>query len=754
MSEITKLSLWNDPGFTDGSVEVPQYSGIDTLPAPTLTLDNTEIVPSKARFFSELKLKIPYNDALNFSYLKMTVKYNDDNVCFYYGFIDSVTLGSDNLDFPLVNIAFHIDLWRTYLKQAVFGSGLVKRRPRGLQDPIQALTPRYKKVSDRAFNLIPETMVGGGAYWAIINYCYESADHTTSEGRVIVVPVAKDPSVIYYMKMDANGTVYQVPKLEDWLLSKFDEILGLAPSSISSVFLSPVPPLKLYSGTGALNDPFIVVGATPTPTPTVRTYSGVNQPKAYDINNNGYIVVSDGRTIRPENDWDSAIIYAISGDYQHVPYAYINLRGYIKVNGSVVLSTDGDNVRTLGAMPIDDYMRAVLGEPAFNALQNGDTITFTNAYGLYSSGSLDMYYHRDHIPYSDNWNVYYDWIIDVSGALPSNQVFTFNNGSFGSGWVVVNGEFSLTSVTLTTYSEATTSAEYGFIEGVDEDENPRYGALYTKTNRFAEYSASLGSTIRTTDTEQFIVTDLDGSIVASVPWGFELRDYTFRCVISATSGYVQFRFDNLNSSAEGLQFTIPLPTLDITSNSWSAYLYSGRRDYDIEQRKIARDQAMVEGVIKSVTGGYQSGLIGGLKEDMSLAGAGLVGAIGAGAGVAGSAIGYKLSEYYGDKLQGMSDQLQSKQLDSITTGGNGPDWLYYGRPYQIRSMVPDDYSLARFNKDVSLNGISVSEPVEDCTALIRESGPLMIENLVVRGNIPVEAKQYIKDKLNNGVRLK
>ena len=41
----------------------------------------------------------------------------------------------------------------------------------------------------------------------------------------------------------------------------------------------------------------------------------------------------------------------------------------------------------------------------------------------------------------------------------------------------------------------------------------------------------------------------------------------------------------------------------------------------------------------------------------------------------------------------------------------------------------------------------------DCTALISAGGPLAIENLVVRGPIPAEAKQYIKARFANGVRI-
>mgnify|MGYP002516965626 CR=1 FL=1 len=304
---------------------------------------------------------------------------------------------------------------------------------------------------------------------------------------------------------------------------------------------------------------------------------------------------------------------------------------------------------------------------------------------------------------------------------------------------------------VTTTTEATTTADYGVVEANYQQNDYMY--LYTKTNKFAEFSGSLSVPVMTTDTEQYILTDLDGSVVGSVPWGLTLKDYTFRCVVSSTNAYVQFRFDGLNSSAEGLQFSIPLPPLDITSNSWSEYTYSGQREYDIEQRKIARDRALVEGLGGALAGGAQGAMLGGLKESQSflpstrsIANASMFGFLGAGASIAGSLINYASAGYYNEKLQSASDMLQARQLDSITTPGNGCDWLYYGRPYQIRSIVPDDYSLGRFENDVSLNGISVSEPTADCTALIHGTGPLAIENLIVRGNIPAEAKQYIKQK--------
>ena len=762
--------MWNDPGFTDGCVEVPAFGNLAVLPNPDITIGtvgedpvSAEINPSKGRLFSELKIKRSYSECQNLSYLEITVDYNTGNDRVYYGYIDSVEIVSDTEEYPAVLIKWHVDLWRTFLGQAVFGYGLVTRRIRGESDPIQRVPSRFKKVSDTVYNLVSDSMVGGGCYWAIINYTHEdpNAQNHKTESRVIVCPVAKTPNTIYYMKMSADTTTYRVPTLNQWILGEYDEIFGLAPSSISSVFLSPVPPLKIASGTGTQNDPFIVVSSTPTPEPTEQTYAGPDMSDTDRLDRDN-VILSDNTAIYYDN-WPNRIVNTVRGlAYEEITsnMRYSNLlNGSVSQGSNVLLSTapDGTNPGSfLSVMSIDNYMRAILGDVVFDNLANGDTIEFSDVFGIYDNCTIE----QTRTVYGVGGRlILYDWKVTVGNTIQSDTVFTYNNGSFGSYWVVVNGVMPNSSVTLTTYTGAVTTAEYGIVPSTETGFTD-YAYLYSKTNKFEEYSASLPSAVTTTDAEQFVVTDLDGSVAGNIPWGLTVQSYTYRCVISASAGYVQFRFDGLNSSAEGLQFTIPLPTLDITSNSWSEYVYSGQRDYDIEQRRIARERALVEGLAGAISGGAQGAMLGGLKESQSflpstrsIANATAFGFLGAGASIAGSLINYATAGHYNEQLQSASDMLQARQLDTITTPGNGCDWLYYGRPYQIRSIVPDEYSLARFESDVSLNGISVSEPTADCTALIHGTGPLAIENLIVRGNIPAEAKQYIKQKINDGVRL-
>ena len=70
MAAITKIEFWSDVGFIDGAVEIPRLNAPDPT-NPTVTIEE-EILPSKDRFFSELKLKEYYTGLLTMSYMRVT----------------------------------------------------------------------------------------------------------------------------------------------------------------------------------------------------------------------------------------------------------------------------------------------------------------------------------------------------------------------------------------------------------------------------------------------------------------------------------------------------------------------------------------------------------------------------------------------------------------------------------------------------------------------------------------------------------
>ena len=121
--------------------------------------------------------------------------------------------------------------------------------------------------------------------------------------------------------------------------------------------------------------------------------------------------------------------------------------------------------------------------------------------------------------------------------------------------------------------------------------------------------------------------------------------------------------------------------------------------------------------------------------------------------VTGALAEYALATSYADDLQSLSDRASAGQVDSLIFGGDDIVWMNEIELPAVLSLDKDAYSVQQFENQISLNGVTVSEPTADCTTLVHGTGPLAIENLVVRGNIPADAKQYIKARLNNGVRL-
>ena len=106
---------------------------------------------------------------------------------------------------------------------------------------------------------------------------------------------------------------------------------------------------------------------------------------------------------------------------------------------------------------------------------------------------------------------------------------------------------------------------------------------------------------------------------------------------------------------------------------------------------------------------------------------------------------------------GMQDsanvQAHAAQTNNLALLGTGFDPFNYGQPITAVTMMPDAYSRNQREQDLQINGAKVSEPRADITSLIDTGGPLQILNPVVKGPIPTPAKEYIKQRLESGVRI-
>lgn len=556
MSGITDLRFWYDVGYTDGCIEVPRES--DTLPTADVTITGT-VNPSKDRMFSQLRISEAFSELINASYLRVTFDMNNGTDQTFYGWVDSVSVQSDTEDYPVTIVDWHVDLWRTYLSKAEFGSGMVKRRPTSTDIPPQPYPHRFFQPS-MVLNI--SSVRNTHIWWVFARYNVTQSSATSSWWLIAPVNISS-PSA----KLCISGSADNIcPSLDEWASGKWDELMDLSPTQISFMFISPVPPFD-YTGNGSSSSPISLTNPT-----------------------SGYGVRAVGQR-----------------------FCYFN---------------DG----------------AVLGEEIV-------------------------------------------------------QDLTFD--------------------------------------------------------------------VETTDTQTVVITGFDGEPIGALPWGFNCVKYGVRVIASSNTGAVQVRFmrstdnsDTTSLNALGFVFSAICPTLELGSNAWSDYVYSGARQAEIRQRELNTESQKTEGTI-SMVGGTVSGAISGALIGSAVPGIGTIvgGLVGAAGGALAGAISvggnYEFqTNTKNDQMQAVSDYAASRQFSTQLLAGSGFDFLE--TPYRgLKAMVMewDSYSQEQRTNDISMYGANVSEPTSSCQTLIDTGGPLQIVNLVVRGDIPVQAKQYFRQRFASGVRI-
>lgn len=279
MAAITKIEFWTDVGFNDGAIEIPHLSSPE-LTDPTVIIEPDEpIMPSKDRFFSELKLKEYYTGLLSMSYMRVTYELKNsmgmDTPNIFYGWIDKVDLSSDG-DYPMTIVSWHIDEWRTWKHAVTFGSGHIKRRPfRDLgSTPIQNYQYRFLELpSDHAtskiqINTKKIVTIGGEDYeiwWVVFSYNKTAGNTIIQYGMFPVVRIKEgqlDSVPRLYIKFNYPTVSRECLTLREILVGKFDEMLGnIPPSTINGIWISPIcPTTKTFTGTGTAADPLVFSG--------------------------------------------------------------------------------------------------------------------------------------------------------------------------------------------------------------------------------------------------------------------------------------------------------------------------------------------------------------------------------------------------------------------------------------------------------------------------------------------------------------
>lgn len=297
---------------------------------------------------------------------------------------------------------------------------------------------------------------------------------------------------------------------------------------------------------------------------------------------------------------------------------------------------------------------------------------------------------------------------------------------------------------------------------------------------------------KTSDYEQCIVTDLDSQPVLMLPWGIQAMFCYYRIINSDVSMYISFRFitkdsQTLDSATNGLECTIPLKTLPLSENARSSYIYSGQQEYDRRNMELQRRQAFINSITSTMgsttTNAVMASLgnsktsqgvytdvpvmsgnasnptqVGSLTGELGAKtnagmGIGKASVLTAGVGVLGAGIDYYSAMVFNDKSMNATLDYMGMKTGSMILPSSGMDWILHGRMPMIVKLRWDDYSIQQRENDLLTYGAHVQETYESCQSLIDAGGPLQINNLNVRGAIPVQAKNYFRRRFSDGVKI-
>lgn len=185
-----------------------------------------------------------------------------------------------------------------------------------------------------------------------------------------------------------------------------------------------------------------------------------------------------------------------------------------------------------------------------------------------------------------------------------------------------------------------------------------------------------------------VITDMDGNIAYTQPWsGLTWPYYSVGWDFSpgSASMIVQMHHSTAHQSVghafasdvmEGSVAVVPLPSIPITSNSWSAYVSSGTREYEIRSAEMEAENAMWKGLANTGTSAMNGAVAG------AISGSGVGAAAGAAAGaifnVVGTLIGAELDAQTRPKVQALKDTAVANQAQKILLPGGSPNFFMGG----------------------------------------------------------------------------
>lgn len=269
------------------------------------------------------------------------------------------------------------------------------------------------------------------------------------------------------------------------------------------------------------------------------------------------------------------------------------------------------------------------------------------------------------------------------------------------------------------------------------------------------YHYTFVNPIATTDTEKYLVVDPLGTVYGTLPWGLEADRMVLSVDVGSAGAWLNVDFKNgavTDEWGEGRKMQLPLISAPVTSNDRSDYILSGQEEYDRTMARIQQEQNLMSG-IAGIGGSAIGGAVAGT---VAAPGVGTIaGAVsGLASGTIGAAANYWIQGETDRKSRNALDTLLSNQISNVIISGGGSNWYwtYAGKWYLVK-MVRDPLSKGELETEQAEKGYVCDTFTTNCTPTIQSGGPVRIEGLEVKGDIPKVGRLAIAAMFARGVHL-
>lgn len=254
----------------------------------------------------------------------------------------------------------------------------------------------------------------------------------------------------------------------------------------------------------------------------------------------------------------------------------------------------------------------------------------------------------------------------------------------------------------------------------------------------ASATISLATPITTDSTKAGVITDTQGTIIYTVPYGRTIT--SIKVVLHATLSqcYIELIFndgtDKVAKRAENSSILFSCDRIDYISDAYKNWSF-GMKGIEIEERRIQKNKNLVSGIGNSVI----TGTIGGATGSPIGAAAGVVG------GIASAVLSYATDTYYESKVNVLEDRKYQLTQDTMIPGSFVEPGFFHA--IQLEAPASD---IARYDAELLNFGADCNLPV---TSWAPVPGSFKFADVEIIADVPYSIKQNIRQKLLSGIKI-